>query len=215
MRITRSDNDALVIVDFPYWIGAIAFPTAAIMLAAAAVALYWRSAAAAAAAVGRPAPLGDIVGPAVGALICFAGGAFFTKRSEFRFDRAARLLTWRRRGLFTRVGGVLPFDQVRRALVDAHADGDGGPTYAIVLATDAGRIPLTDAYWSGARAKYDAIRDAINATLSVATTADEQVETEILELALAGRKIDAVALARKRYGYDLAQAEQFVDGLAT
>ena len=42
---------------------------------------------------------------------------------------------------------------------------------------------------------------------------NQQIETDILELALAGRKIDAIAMARQRYGYDLTKAKQFVEEL--
>ena len=60
----------------------------------------------------------------------------------------------------------------------------------------------------------ESIRRAINDALHVTTTQAQQMETDILELARAGRTIDAIKLARTRYGYDLTQAKQFVDGLS-
>jgi hypothetical protein len=219
MRITRSDPRNLVIVDFPYVVGLIAFPAAALMMVYAGIGLYRHagdtgSTAGAVSDCGNVAVGNEIIGPFIGALLFFFGGAVFAKRSEFNFDGDARLLTWRRRGLFTNTGGVLPFDQIRRALVQASDDTEGGMTYRVALSTtDAGTIPLTEMYVSGLPDKYDTVRDAINTVLGVAGTAAQQVETEILELALAGQKIDAVALARQRYGYDLAQAKRFVEAL--
>jgi len=55
------------------------------------------------------------------------------------------------------------------------------------------------------------IRTAINSVLNPAPA--KEMENDIQELALAGRKIDAIHLARIRYGYDLAQAKSFVEGL--
>jgi hypothetical protein len=39
-------------------------------------------------------------------------------------------------------------------------------------------------------------------------------ESRLLELAESGDKISAIAMARRLYGYDLAQASEFIDGLA-
>ncbi len=39
-------------------------------------------------------------------------------------------------------------------------------------------------------------------------------ETRLLELALSGNQIGAIAMARKLYGYDLSRAKEFVEGLA-
>ena len=202
MRITRSDHRNLVIVDFPYLIGVIAFPCAALMLCLAVQ------------AIAKHGPAGDIVGTIIGALMFFCGGAVFTKRSEFDFDFVSRKLTWRRRGLFTNIGGVLPLDQITGATVQSIDDHDGGMTYRVALHTTSGRpIPLTQAY-DGNRDIADRVRTAINDALKVTLDANQQIENDILELALTGRKIDAIALARTRYGYDLTKAREFVEGLS-
>lgn len=206
MRITRSDNRKLVIVDFPYLIGVIAFPVAAFLLGHGGVAVYRASFRAGASAV-------DIVAPLAGALFCFVIGAIFTKRSEFDFDFVDRKLRWKRRGLFTNTRGVIPLDQIRSATLQSHWSSNDGRTYRIAVLTAAGDVPLTESYSAGEE-KPKRIRDAINTALQVSVGEGEQMENEILDLALAGRKIDAIALARQRYGYDLAQAKQFVEGLA-
>ena len=201
MRITRSDSDRLVIVDFPWFLGLILFPTAAVMLGVTVVA----------AAKGRSAS--QIAGPLISALLAFGVAAAFTNRSEFDFDLVAKQLTWRRRGLFTNAGGVVPFEQIRGANVEAHNDNDGDLTYRVVLRTENGTIPLTETY-DGIRERSDRIRTAIVEALTLDLDQNQQIESDILALALAGRKIDAITLARKRYGYDLAAAKQFVEGLS-
>jgi hypothetical protein len=199
MRITHSDPQRLTIVDFPYVIGLIAWPCAAFMAGIAIVA-----------ALNKRHPR-EIVGPIAAALMFFFGGAVFTKRSEFNFDFVQKNLTWRRRGLFTNTGGIVPLEQITRAAVESHQD-DSVTTYRVVLKTAHGSVPLTDSYASN-RDTADRIRTAINDALKLTLDTNEQIETDILDLALAGRKIDAIALARQRYGYDLTQAKQFVEGL--
>jgi|SRR5688500_2545154 len=200
MRITRSDTRRLVVVDFPYLIGAICFPCAAFMGGRAAL-LLWRG-----------DWSGDLCGLSVGALLFFLGGTLGTKRSEFDFDLVERKLRWKRRGLFTNTGGVVPIDQIRHASVESMSS-DGDYTYRVVVHTNSGAIPLTEAY-DGNRDKADRVRTAINDALQLKLDADKQLETDILDLTLAGRKIDAIGLARQRYGYDLTTAKDFVESLS-
>ena len=199
MRITRSDSQRLVVFDFPYLIGIITFPCAAFM-AGLGVRLMWRG-----------DFNGDLVGASLGALLFFLGGTFATKRSEFDFDLVGRKLHWKRRGLFTNTGGVLPLDQIRHASIES-ISSDGDLSYRVVLHTSSQTIPLTDSY-DNDREKADRVRAAINDALKLNLDADKQIENDILEMAIAGRKIDAITLARQRYGYNLTEARDFVEGL--
>jgi len=108
---------------------------------------------------------------AIGALLCFCGGVVFTQRSVFHFDPAARRVVWRRTGLFTRKGGEIPFEQIRCALVQTLDSGGDGPSYRAALMTDAGEVPLTDAYCGNITPSEQA-RDAINAVLAVLAPPD-------------------------------------------
>ena len=201
MRITRSDNRRLVMVDFPWFLGLVFFPTAALMLVVTVV------------AIAKGLSASQITGPLISGLLSFAVAAAFTKRCEFDFDLVAKKLTWRHRGLFTNAGGVVPFEQIRSAAVESSSDNDGGLTYRVILRTRDGTIPLTESY-NGNRDIVDRFRSAIVAALQLNLHANAQIETDILELARAGRKIDAIAL-RERYGYDLAAAKAFVEQLTT
>jgi hypothetical protein len=197
MKITQQDEHALVIEDFPYLIGAIAFPAALFLLYQAIV------------TAARAGLTRNAIGAAFGTLLFFFGGAVFTKRSVFEFDRVHRQLRWKRGGLFGRQRGLVPFDRIRGATVQS-LNSSGTHTYRVAVLTDEGEIPVTDAYSTGIEPP-DRVRTAINTVLNAAPA--NEMENDILEMALAGRKIDAISLARARHGYDLARAKEFVDGL--
>jgi hypothetical protein len=197
MKITRPHNRALVISDFPYLIGAVAFPVAAFLLYQAVKAFR------------EGDRTRDVVGASIAAVLFFFAGAVFTQRTRFEFDLAARHLRWSRRGLFNRAGGDLPFDQIRHALVQTSNSSDGATARVVLLLADDSQLPLTRAYDADTAAAERA-RIAINEALSATPTTPED---DIRNLALAGQKLRAIRLARIHYGYDLAQATQFVESL--
>ena len=204
MRVTRDDGRRLVIVDYPLWIGAVMFPAAAVCVVRAVTEL----------ARGRR-DKGAWIGALIGAALFFLAGTLFTKRSEFAFDFVTKQLAWRRRGLFTRAAGVVPLAEVREAFVQINPSRDNGmPMYRLAVRTDGGVVPLTDAFDTD-EVKPNRVRDRINAALNVTATDPAQLaESAILELALAGQKIEAIKLARLHYGYELAEAKAFVEGLS-
>lgn len=161
MKITRSDSQKLVIEDFPYALGALAF--------SGAVVLLWCSVSL---LVEGTAKKSEALGAFLGFLLCFSFGSVMAKRSVFEFDLVSRQLTWKRRGLFCRKGGTIPFDEIESANPESPKGGsrDGSPTYRLVLKTKNGVIPLTDSY-SGewAQKREDEIRAQINAILKPAT----------------------------------------------
>ena len=196
MKITR-DNRSLTLTDFPYLFGVIAFPAAAFLAYHAVLAFQ------------QARPTRDVLGATFGVFFFFLAGTLFTQRNHFEFDRAARQLHWSRRDLFTRAAGTLPFDQIRHAVVQSlHSSGTSMTTRVALVLADNSHLPLTRAYSTGAAAER--ARTAINDFLAVpATTPDD----DILQLVLAGNKVDAIRLARTHYGYDLTQAKAFIDSL--
>src|SRR5688572_318199 len=158
MRITESHPRRLVIVDFPYVIALFAFPFAAALLVMAIDAAVRR--------VGTAQTLGAFAA----AVMCFLVGAGLTTRSEFVFDLVAKQLTWRRRGLFTSKGGVVPFEQIRAVIVDRCNDSDGDDTYGLVLHLHAGKpVAVSDIYTSNRR-PIDEARAVIAAALQLDST---------------------------------------------
>lgn len=197
MKITRHNDDALTIVDFPWLIGAIGLPVS--------LACFYESVA----TLVRGERLGETFGAAVGGLVFFFVAAVFTVRSSFHFDLKTRQLTWSRRGRFTQTGGVIAFDRIRGAVLQS-INSDEGLSYRVTILTQSGEIPISIAY-SGNAKKHESARDAINQALDLTVASPD--ENDIRELARSGRKIDAISLARTRYGYDLTRAKEFVEGL--
>jgi hypothetical protein len=198
MKVTRSDERSLIIVDFPYLVGAIWF-IAALFAFGRAVFLFYHD------KFNK-----DFVGALLSALM-FSLGVYLSRRSIFNFDLVRNQLTWSRRGLFTRAGGVIPLAQIRSAVVQT-INGDGILMYRVCLKTETGDLPLTIAYEAG-KESSEQIRLDINNALKLNLSVDAQMENDIVELAIAGRKIDAISLACTRYGYGLAEAKSFVESL--
>jgi hypothetical protein len=197
MKITQQDQRALVVKDFPYLLGIVVFP----------MSLYLCYVAVAAAVHGGRTR--NIIGWGFSALLSFLCGVVFTKRNVFEFDLVQRQLHWRRRGLYSRQQGDVPFDDIRSVTVQS-LNTSNSPTYRVLLRTDASEIPLTEAYSTG-RETHERICAAINEALKL--NPSDAIDNQIQELAMSGRTIDAIRLARTRYGYDLAEAKAFVDGL--
>lgn len=166
MRITRSDEMQLVVVDCPWIIPALAFPTASMMLSFAALA-FTR-------AMSKPdfpwfgTWSGGLWGSLFSGLLSGCLAIAFTFHEKYVFDLAARQLNWRRRTLFSTTTGVVPFDQIAYAVTQCNRDNDGD-TFRVALKTDAGLLPLTSVYTSNQR-RFDHIRDQINAALKVKIT---------------------------------------------
>jgi hypothetical protein len=201
MKITRSDREKLVIVDFPYVIGAILFLGALIMLGGLFKLL---------------AQGGIQRNELIGHLLCFGlfffGGVLLTKRSMFEFDLARRQLIWSRIGFFTRQGGTVPFGQITGATVQSIPGSGSGLSYRVALTTTQGDIPLTDAYGGGLEKACKAIRNAINLALGFPTLPENQTdEADLRALIGSGRVIDAIKLVRERRGCGLAEAKDIVD----
>ena len=108
---------------------------------------------------------------------------------------------------------MVPFEQIRYAWTECSSDGDGD-TFGVTLKTDAGPLSLSPFFSSG-QSRFDRIREAINRALDVRFSDAATTAPDILELVLSGKKRDAVNLARKRYGYDMTQAREFVEGLVS
>jgi len=198
MKIKRQDSSALVVVDFPWLLGLIFFPGAAGLLYVAVSSAI------------RGQGIGRALGFGAGALFVALAGSLFVKRCAFEFDLVRRECTWRRRGIFGERSGTVPFDRICRCVVQSMRSNNT-TTYRITLQTDDGDIPLTQAYSTGEQ-RPRSVCETINRTLNLDPQAE--IEDEILDLARKGQKIEAIRLARERYGYDLTRAKDFVEGLS-
>ena len=210
MRIKHSDEERLVVVHFPWMLSLLGLlPVLGWLYLVASGELH------------RSNPVGtwkdELFKVAVSLLVFGPWAALFlwiTKRSTFEFDLIGRKLTWRRVGVLRKAEGQIPFEQIRCAMVDTFSgDRSSSCSYRLALSTTQGIFPLMT-YFTGGKfteREYERLAAAINAALK--TKPAEGMESDILDKAVAGERFAAIQLAQKRYGYDLAQAKQFVDEL--
>ena len=206
MKITRSDQEKLVIVDFPYGYGV---PMLIVALAILGHFL-WQFAHEGTKHV-------EWIGHIFGFALPFLGAILLLKRSVFEFDLARRQLVWSRVGIFGWKGGTVPFSQIKSAYVDSSSDSDG-TTYRVSLMLLEGVLPLTTTLSGGIGAKCNTIRDMINEALGVATQLPEGGEDgrndgDIRALVASGRKIAAIEQVRMRRKCSLLEAKTIVEAM--
>ena len=200
MKIKEFDDHALVIEDYPLWVGMICFPAGAVC-AYRGIREMVRSS-------GKIEPI------LAGALLLFVVGAIAFKKSVFDFDLEKRDLKWRRTGTFGRKGGTVPFGEIRSAVIQIHSVGRS-PTYRLALMIGGEELPITENYSAGARERCETVRSAIYKALQIDISPEAAGENDILEMARRGWKIQAMTLARQRRKMSLAEAKNYVDGLST
>ena len=153
MKVKKHDDNALVIEDFPMRIGIFGFSMA---LFAAGALVYTL--------LHSPIDWERALVATVGFLISFFGGAAFAKRSVFVFDRKARSISFRRRGLFENTSKEIPFDAVREVAVQVRPS-EMRRSYRVALLMEHDEIPIAPAYSAGRKALCDDVADTIRSVL--------------------------------------------------
>jgi hypothetical protein len=153
MKVKKHDDNALVIEDFPMRIGIFGFSMA---LFAAGALVYTL--------LHSPIDWEKAMVATAGFLISFFGGAAFAKRSVFVFDRKARSISFRRRGLFENTSKEIPFDAVREVAVQVRPS-DTRRSYRVALLMERDEIPIAPAYSAGRKALCDDVADTIRSVL--------------------------------------------------
>jgi len=145
------DSGGFKFVDFPFWVGAVAFPASLFLLYKFVVHLNGGG--------DLQHSYGTLAGAAIAALV----GALATKRSVFEFDVSRRQVVWSKTGMFGRRGGTIPFEKIRSAKVEQTTSG-ASFSYRVSLSTEDGAIPLTDAYSAGqvSKERCQQLSDRIN-----------------------------------------------------
>jgi hypothetical protein len=141
------------------------------------------------------------------------GIAALLDQTRFDFDGMKRRVFWRRKNLFRTRTGEMGFDEITEIRLASLSDperrkGKNQTCYRVVLATAAGELPLSNV-WTANLRKETQIAEAICALLGKGSPVT--VESSVDELVAAGQKLDAVRLARERFGLNLTQAKKLVD----
>ncbi|HTV47435.1 MAG TPA: hypothetical protein VMG59_03220 [Phycisphaerae bacterium] len=159
----------------------------------------------------------------LGLVITVIVGGILVQRSEFEFDAQEKKVTWNRRSIFRSQGGVIPFEQIAFAVVQAgfiNSDGTNITGYRVALLTRNGRIPLTPRFSGsdvriGRRGIHERCRDIrsrINRILDIHLTSEDA--NDILQMIRDGQRREAEAMAKERYQLKSAQAAEMVQRLS-
>lgn len=130
--------------------------------------------------------------------------------SRFVFKQNRRVIEWRRRTLFSRQSGQVPFDAVASVVAEATVDqsptSGRGISRRLVLHTATGAIPFTRAYVGDPDGELLRIAAQLNALFG--RDAAAEILTRIRELVAAGRETEAVRLIRAERGISLKEARE-------
>jgi hypothetical protein len=148
-------------------------------------------------------------------------GGLLCERSRFVFDPARRTVEWRRRFLLRERGGSVPFDAIEQVELQTPIGDDGVPSRRVCLRRkDGGELPLTIGYSVDADDAKLALAHRLRELLGVSAApfepaaGDSMVLDDVVQLARAGRKIEAIKRVRMASGVSLAEAKQRVEELA-
>ena len=209
MRIIRSDENQLVIREFPWIFPLVFLPMGAFMLVLGLIAV--------ARAVQKPdfpwfgTGSGELWGALASGLLGVACGLAFAVRSEFTFDLVARQLTWTRRGPFSKTGGVVPFEQIRYAFTERNHIQRR--RHLLRHAPDRRRRPLAQPVLQlrAVPVRPDPRRDQPGARSWLRRRRADGIPHPRARPRRTDPPCDRVRA--ERYGYDLTQAKAYVEGL--
>lgn len=204
MKISKVDPYNLIVEDNPLYPGIVGFPLSMI-------ALYKLIQLISEGNVFNK----EFFGTLVGFIITLFVTGFMTQFRKFHFNVGEKHLYWRCIGLFGFKSGTVPFSNIKKVVFEASPSWRTGKTHATIrlaLSTNEGTIPLTH-YNSGSIFKKEC--ESIAKLVDDALGEDHSrfIEDSILELVSAGKKIQAVILAKEHYGFTLTEAKKFIDEL--
>ncbi|HLI66254.1 MAG TPA: hypothetical protein VKU90_07795 [Caulobacteraceae bacterium] len=146
------------------------------------------------------------------AVIFFLFGAFFLRSTDALFDKAAHVLTLRRRNILAVTRNEIPFDQIQDIKVEPFVGSHGRPSCRLVLSLADGPLPLT-ASFEGDEERYAAVRETL-ADIVFAGRA-RPAATPLAEVAAqSGRPVDAAFLMSRRDGVDFGVALDRAEAIA-
>lgn len=157
--------------------------------------------------------LGAFLAAGFASLMAFALAALTPDR-WFAFDPASRRLTWAVTRLLGAKQGSLSFNEITSVVLQPDFDPEATharPMFRPVLVTMSGHLPLTSVSGFDRDAGEKLCGD-LRGIIALANR-DGTPEGTIRELARDGFVVDAVSLARREYGFDLAEAEAYVHAL--
>lgn len=209
MKVSRVDSNNLIIKDAPLYPGIVFLPWSAFAFYKLVEHLS-RS----------MDPDRELFGTLASAVIPLIAVGLMNEFVSFHFNIGERTLSWKRTGLFGRKGGTVLFSDIRKVVIETSSEHSrvSTTTYRLAIKTNDDSIPMTRYYSGGERYKkeLESIAELIDGALGREGRDHKRfIEDSILELVAAGRRIDAVRLAREHYKFGLTEAKRFIDELSS
>jgi hypothetical protein len=155
---------------------------------------------------------GRLLGLLASAVTCLLVAIVFLETASFRFGRAMKTITWRRRWGLRERSGSIPFASIQAVVVERPTGDEGTPSRRITLKTSDGAIiPITAGYRPDADGSIVQIAGRIRALLGhdPAQTHHSPIEA----LVAAGKVVEAIKVLREEERLTLVEAKQRVDAL--
>ena len=152
----------------------------------------------------------QLVGGALSVPIFGLGAILCYENNSFTFDLAGRQLVWSKWRLLRPEGGTMPLADIESVVVERCRASRSSSSHRMVLVTKQGKIPLSNAYLGTIDAVNERLANELQALLGTAADVDENSLRAIVR---AGRWIDAIAFARERYGFSLADAHSLIESI--
>jgi hypothetical protein len=192
MRIVKTSTPSqLVLRDRTLWISGVCF-AGALVLGYRVLALH------------------DPAGIAISALLLLGFGLVFFGATDVVFDRTAQVCRLRRISALGVVRASYRFPEIADVKVEIEPSlGHSATTMCrLALVTAAGTTPLTRSY-EPSLSRYNAMRDAIVLALAADLPLSAEIDP-VRDLVKQGRRIDAIALLRRRDKLGLTEAHERV-----
>ncbi len=154
----------------------------------------------------------QLIGAVLSAVVFGIGAAVCYENNLFRFDLVRRELVWRTGRLWRRRQGTVPFADIESVAIERGPSirASSSSTHRLVLVTKDGKIPLSSAYLG----TLDSINQQLAADIQQLFGSQSNVdEASLREMIRQGRKIDAIAYARERFGFSLKDARDLVESI--
>lgn len=201
MKIARSDNKHLVVVDFPIFLAA--WFSLGLLIGITMLVAAWNGGL-------EHLQVGELV---VGCVFVGLGGTAIVSalnRTVFDFDLSRRSAIWDRKGLLGHKSGNVTLEDFRFAYVRFSSSGKG-LSYSVCLRMGEESFPMRH-YGTGDLRDCRTVRDAINSKLGKTVRTDEDdLQETVKDILQEGDRPAAIRCVRKvrRYG-SFAEADAFV-----
>lgn len=157
-----------------------------------------------------PRNMHDVYAAGVGVLFMLFGYMVFYEKSVFKFHKISKQLIWSRKRLFKREEGLTSFQNIKSVVLENSMNGDSSPNVRVVVVTEQGKIPLTNAYIGNDSL---CIRVAKRIRQILKYPDRDLVIDSINEMIRNGQEIEAIKMLRKEKEISLAEAKEQIDDI--